>query len=107
VWGSILGAAFVFALPLVIDQFSLLPPSTTAGGLSGGDLNALIYGFLIVIFLLFQPAGLIGLVRNSHLLTRPFKTHGGEGGDPAEMTDLPASDSQEEVQHPALTQGES
>ena len=25
VWGSILGAAFVFGLPLVIDQFSLLP----------------------------------------------------------------------------------
>ena len=109
VWGSILGAAFVFALPLVIDQFSLLPPSTTAGGLSGGDLNALIYGFLIIIFLLFQPAGLIGLVRNSQLLTRLFKTHGGEGGDPAEMIDLPASDAdaQSAIEHSALTQGES
>lgn len=110
VWGSILGAAFVFALPLVIDQFSLLPPSTTSGGLSGGDLNALIYGFLIVIFLLFQPGGVIGLarlVRGSQLLRRMFKTHGEEGGEPAEMTDLPASDAESGVEPSALTQGES
>jgi branched-chain amino acid transport system permease protein len=111
VWGSILGAAFVFAIPLVIDQFSLLPPSTTAGGISGGDLNAIIYGFLIVIFLLFQPGGVIGLVRSvrsSQLLTHMFKTHGGEGGEPAEMTDLPVSDSEAQsgVGPSALTKGD-
>ncbi len=33
VWGSILGAAFVFALPRIIDQFSLLPPSSSANSL--------------------------------------------------------------------------
>jgi branched-chain amino acid transport system permease protein len=112
VWGSILGAAFVFAIPLVIDQFSLLPPSTTAGGISGGDLNAIIYGLLIVIFLLFQPGGVIGLVRlvrSSQLLTRMFKTHGGEGGEPAETTDLPVSDveAQPGVGPSALTKGDS
>ena len=109
VWGSILGAAFVFALPLVIDQFSLLPPSTTSGGLAGGDLNAFIYGFLIIAFLLFEPGGVIGLARRGQLLTRIFNTQGGEGGEPAETTDLPASyaDAQSGIEPSALTKGES
>ncbi len=100
VWGSILGAAFVFALPRLIDQFALLPQHTSGGpGLESGDLNALIYGLLIVVFLLFEPGGVIGLARRSHWLTRMFSTHGGEGGEPAETSDLPASDSE------ALTKG--
>ncbi len=108
VWGSILGAAFVFALPRLIDQFSLLPQSTTGGpGLESGDLNALIYGLLIVVFLLFEPEGVIGLVRRSQLFSRMFKTHGG-GGEPAEITDLPASDpaAQLNVERSGPTTGE-
>src|SRR5206468_1803397 len=89
VWGSILGAAFVFALPRVIDQFSLLPPSSSSAGLSSGDLNALIYGLLIIVFLLFEPGGVLGLVRRSQAMTRMFR---GEGGEPAETIDLPGPD---------------
>lgn len=89
VWGSILGATFVFALPLLIDRFSLLPPSTSHVGLSSGDLNALIYGFLIVIFLIFQPGGLIGLARRTRPVARHTNSSGGEGGEAAEATDLP------------------
>ena len=96
VWGSILGAAFVFALPRLIDQFSLLPPSSSSAGLSSGDLNALIYGLLIIAFLLFEPGGVIGLVRRSQALTRMFNTYKGEGGEPAETADLPASDANEQ-----------
>src|SRR5690348_3922620 len=64
IWGSILGAAFVFALPRLIDQFqfSWLSPTTGSGGISSGDLNALIYGLLIIVFLLFVPEGVIGLI---------------------------------------------
>jgi branched-chain amino acid transport system permease protein len=89
VWGSILGAAFVFGLPLVIDQFNWLPVASGAGGISSGDLNALIYGLLIVVFLLFEPGGLIGLVHRIQGLTRKFNPRK-EGGEPAEITDLPA-----------------
>jgi branched-chain amino acid transport system permease protein len=88
IWGSILGAAFVFGLPQVIDHFQLLPQPSTTGGLSSGDLNALIYGALIMLFLLFEPGGLIGLVRRVQgRLRRPAHTKE-EGGDPAEITDL-------------------
>jgi branched-chain amino acid transport system permease protein len=88
VWGSILGAAFVFGLPLVIDHFSLLPVSGS-GIISSGDLNALLYGLLIVVFLLFEPGGLIGLVRRGQALIRKFNSHKDQGGEPAEITDLP------------------
>lgn len=88
VWGSILGAAFVFGLPLVIDHFSLLPPSGGAGGLTSGDLNALIYGLLIIVFLLFQPGGIVGLARQCQELIRKFNSREEEGGEPAEITDL-------------------
>ena len=90
VWGSILGAAFVFGLPLVIDHFNLLPVASGAGGISSADLNALLYGLLIVAFLLFEPGGVIGLARRGQALTRKFNAHKDEGGETAEITDLPA-----------------
>lgn len=88
VWGSILGAAFVFGLPLIIDHFSLLPPNGGTGGLTSGDLNALIYGLLIIVFLLFQPGGIVGLVRQCQELIHKFNSHEEQGGEPAEITDL-------------------
>jgi branched-chain amino acid transport system permease protein len=107
IWGSILGAAFVFGLPLVIDQFSLLPVGSSSGGLSSGDLNALIYGVLIIAFLLFEPGGVIGLVRRSQSLVRKHNSHGGEGGESAEITDLPSSAGTHlDVGNPAVTKGE-
>ncbi|MFL5662038.1 MAG: branched-chain amino acid ABC transporter permease [Ktedonobacteraceae bacterium] len=90
VWGSILGAAFVFGLPLVIDHFSLLPVASGSGIISSGDLNALLYGLLIIIFLLFEPGGVLGLVRRGQALMRKFNSHKDEGGEPAEISDLPS-----------------
>lgn len=88
IWGSILGAAFVFGLPQLINRFAPLPTPTGSGGLSSGDLNALIYGALIILFLLFEPGGLIGLARRGRRRTRkPVHTRE-EGGDTAEITDL-------------------
>jgi branched-chain amino acid transport system permease protein len=95
VWGSILGAAFVFALPRLIDQFSLLPPNTGSGGISSGDLNALIYGLLIIVFLLFIPEGVIGLVSRSRVLSRKSNVQK-EGGEPVETIDLPSSSTHSE-----------
>jgi len=63
VWGSLLGAAFVFGLPLALDTFSLIPQNTNATAFTSGDLSAILYGLLIIIFMLFEPAGIIGIVR--------------------------------------------
>ena len=92
IWGSLLGAAFVFGLPQVIDHFSLLPLSSNSGGLTSGNLNAIIYGLLIIVFLLFEPAGVIGLVHRLQKAIHKFNRQAMEGGEPAEITDLPDSD---------------
>jgi branched-chain amino acid transport system permease protein len=69
--GSILGAAFVTLLPRIIEELpSFLPLVTTsaAGGfLTTQQLEQILYGLLIVLFLIFEPRGLYGIwvrVRN-------------------------------------------
>lgn len=91
VWGSLLGAAFVFGLPQVIDYFSLLPTGGNGGGLTSGNLNALIYGVLIVVFLLFEPGGVLGLVQRCQAAIRSRSHQEREGGEPAEIIDLAPS----------------
>jgi len=85
VWGSILGAAFVFALPQVLDALSLLPQDTSGGGISSGNLNAIIYGLLIMLFLLFQPGGIVGLLRRGRIQPRALFRR--KGGEPAKTAD--------------------
>jgi branched-chain amino acid transport system permease protein len=88
VWGSILGAAFVFGLPLVIDQLQLIPPPTGSGGMTSGDLNAIIYGLLIIAFLLFEPGGIIGLARRIQAWFSKRNRSQKKGGESGEITDL-------------------
>lgn len=102
VWGSILGAAFVFALPEVIDQFSLLPQSASSTGISSGDLNAVIYGLLIVVFLLFEPAGVMGLIRRVQSLTRRYDARS-KGGEPARGTLVSVAESQFDAENAPLS----
>jgi branched-chain amino acid transport system permease protein len=85
VWGSILGAAFVFALPQALETLSILPQSASAGGISGGNLSAIIYGLLIIVFLLFEPAGIIGLIRRIQMVMRRFDDRR-KGGDTLQST---------------------
>ena len=107
IWGSILGAVFVFGLPQIIDHFSLLPLSGGTGGLTSGNLNALIYGFLIIVFLLFEPGGVIGLVHRIQALTQKSGRSAKEGGEAAEIIDLPSGRaSQTDVEQATPTSGE-
>jgi branched-chain amino acid transport system permease protein len=95
VWGSILGAAFVFALPIALDSLSLLPQSASSTGLSSGDLNAILYGLLIIVFLLYEPAGMIGLIHRLRTTTRRFEARR-KGGDPATQT-MASSDNESQL----------
>jgi branched-chain amino acid transport system permease protein len=80
VWGSLLGAVFVFALPIALDTFSLLPQSASATGVSSGDVSAILYGALIIVFLLFEPTGLVGLIHRFRAMVARFegRRKGGE-----------------------------
>lgn len=66
--GSIMGALFVTMLPNLIDSASdFLPYDPATGPLNTGQLEAILFGLLIVVFLIFEPLGLYGLwirVRN-------------------------------------------
>ncbi len=106
VWGSILGAVFVFALPIVLDLFQLRPETASSSGVSNGDLNAAIYGVLIIIFLLFEPGGVVGLIRRMQSFIRRFNQRMRKGGEPAAIVSEAAPNSTFEVESTALSTGE-
>jgi branched-chain amino acid transport system permease protein len=63
IFGSILGAIFVGAVPEVVAKFSDRIPLVSSGGGSGFhltvfQLNRMIFGVLIVLFLVLEPRGL-------------------------------------------------
>jgi branched-chain amino acid transport system permease protein len=66
--GSIMGAAFVTLLPQILDTASNWLPFLGGGGiLSPALLDRILFGGLIVVFLIFEPLGLYGIwirVRN-------------------------------------------
>ncbi|HEU5370015.1 MAG TPA: branched-chain amino acid ABC transporter permease, partial [Ktedonobacterales bacterium] len=102
VWGSILGAAFVFALPFALETFSLLPQSASSTGISSGDLSAILYGLLIIVFLLFEPAGVVGLIRRAQVAFRRFDGQR-KGGEPTRPMVVSEPDSQFDVEHTTLS----
>jgi branched-chain amino acid transport system permease protein len=58
--GSFLGAAFIFAVPILINQVpaALSVPIPTA---LGSDLEAMVFGVLVIFFLIAEPHGLARL----------------------------------------------
>ena len=69
--GSILGATFVSALPLIFQEYAgSLPFIVDPGepGIVASQAAAFLYGLAIVLVVLFEPGGLAGLARR---LRRP------------------------------------
>jgi branched-chain amino acid transport system permease protein len=105
VWGSILGATFIFALPLTLSALNVLPENSTVS-IQPEDVNAIIYGFLIIVFLLFEPGGIVGLIRRLQPLVQRFKQSRRKGGMPTSSSPESEPDSHFEVEHSALSTGE-
>jgi branched-chain amino acid transport system permease protein len=60
--GSVLGAAFVTAIPFAVDQaVGLFPQAPTALLSDVFSIQLLLFGLLIVAFVLFEPRGLVGI----------------------------------------------
>lgn len=66
VGGAALGAVFVSAIPLVFQRYADSLPFVSGvgeGGLAAGEAARFLYGFAIVLVILFEPAGIAGLAR--------------------------------------------
>ncbi len=105
VWGSILGATFIFALPLTLSALNILPENSTAT-IQPEDVNAIIYGLLIIVFLLFEPGGIVGLIRRLQPVVQRFRQSRQKGGVLSGIGPNSESDSHFEVEHSALSTGE-
>jgi branched-chain amino acid transport system permease protein len=65
-WGPVLGSIFVTMVPVVVDTFAKGLPFMEQGGgdgLTTTDLSLILYGAMIVLFLLLEPKGLVATLR--------------------------------------------
>ena len=90
-----MGAAFVSALPLVFQQYTgSLPFIAEPGspGIVASQAAAFLYGLAVVLVVLFEPAGLAGLVRR---FRRPVRApvRPGAGDRPVPSTPPAQADS--------------
>ena len=64
VWGAVLGSIFITGLPTVLQHYSdslpFIQHSAGSSGLAVGDATNIVYGVLIVVFLVAEPRGLVG-----------------------------------------------
>ena len=66
VGGAVVGAFFVSALPLLLNQYSGAIPFLAApgsGGVDAGSFARYIYGGLVILVILFEPEGMAALGR--------------------------------------------
>ncbi len=65
IFGSILGALFVAGAPLLIEEYASSIPLvswlTQKGGMATDTFNQLLFGVVIVLFLVLEPHGLAGI----------------------------------------------
>lgn len=64
--GSIMGAMFIVGLPRIAQEIAHILPGISTSAVGGGlitvfQLEAIIYGALIIVFLVFEPRGFFGI----------------------------------------------
>jgi branched-chain amino acid transport system permease protein len=74
VLGPVLGSIVVFALPDLISHLSFVS-TTGSGGITPGDLSSIVYGVLIIVFLVAEPRGIVGLGDRIASLLRGRRRH--------------------------------
>jgi branched-chain amino acid transport system permease protein len=65
VWGALLGAIVVAGTPTVLNNYAdsipFLQHGASGGGLSITEFSSIFYGGLIILFLVLEPRGVVGL----------------------------------------------
>lgn len=76
IFGSIIGALFITLIPRLVEEFSdsipFISQSTSGGGLNVFTFNQIIFGVLIVVFLVGEPLGLAGMWRRIKVYFRSW-----------------------------------
>jgi branched-chain amino acid transport system permease protein len=63
-WGPLLGALFVVGLPALLQNVSTtLTFLSNNGSISPGNASEIVFGVFLVLFLLVEPGGVVGVVR--------------------------------------------
>jgi branched-chain amino acid transport system permease protein len=70
-WGSVLGTVFVLTLPEILKTF-VIPAISGFVPVSAESLRPIIFGAIIVLFLILEPKGLIELLRKIKEYMRLF-----------------------------------
>jgi branched-chain amino acid transport system permease protein len=81
VWGPLLGAIFLVGLPALLQDVSASLPflsygTNTNGIISPSDAAAIVYGVVLVVFLLVEPRGVIGIAYRLAALVRRNRAGG-------------------------------
>ena len=73
-WGPLLGAFFVIGLPALLQRVSSSLPFIANGNNNGvispSDASNIAFGVLLVVFLILEPRGVVGLARRLAVLLR-------------------------------------
>jgi branched-chain amino acid transport system permease protein len=82
IYGPVIGALLIGAMPAIIDEFAgqlpFVSESATDSGISKPALQTLLYAILIIVFLVTEPNGLAGVWRRirDYLATWPLAKRG-------------------------------
>jgi branched-chain amino acid transport system permease protein len=88
--GAVLGAIFVSALPLIFQRYGDIIPFVGDGGLAPGEAARYLFGLAIILVILFEPAGLAGILNRITGRGRARRPPGSVTAPPP-ATDIPDS----------------
>jgi branched-chain amino acid transport system permease protein len=87
IWGPVLGALFIGLVPVLAIWLAAYLPFISRpgeqGGVSVSGFGLIVYGVLIVVFLLFRRGGLISFFRRSGRAKRPASATAATVSEPA------------------------
>lgn len=80
-WGPVLGALFVIGFPALLQNVStsLTFLNSTTGAISPANASEIVYGVLLVVFLLVEPGGVVGLARRVSRIVNSNRQYQPEG----------------------------
>lgn len=84
-WGPLLGAIFVIGLPALLQNVSttLTFLSSSGGVITPADAADIVYGVLLIVFLIVEPGGVVGLARRLSRFAVRLSKATTRGGGPA------------------------